>query len=297
MALGFAAAALVFPGYCAFENYLSHLAGKEQFGRQAAWRIVSLVVAGLLTWAVLFSVPRIEILILVSAGGVAVVQLIAYRRGMRKLRSTSSQKEAIGYGKRLSLLGVIGVIEARIDALLVGSLLSFASLAQYRIAETVVDMTAKRVWIIVSQPFFPRWAQAEESTAYRRLRGDMTGVIFVLTIGFIVLFFLIPVVFPVLFTDRYEPSIRLAQILVLASLVSLPGAAADLFLIARQIERPQWVLRITSTGVHLALLPFFIAGWGVTGIVLAVLCSRIAYTAAGLDLVRRAARRENARWR
>ena len=274
------AAALVFVPWSISDLIGAGLIGARRFGRYlklqafvqvgtAAWVVASLLVFPAAGW----------VLVTGYFGVTAVVQAAALLRQPRQADHGAVQ-EAYGYGKRLSLIGVLSSIDLQLDVLLTAALLSRADVALLAVARAGAQLF-KAIWFLVAQAHISRLAAADEQKSRRA--GIRLG--FLATGGFLAVgalsAALCPTVVPMIFGSGYEGAVPVAQLLLLAPGIAGLGAALELHLKAQARIRKLWVLNtikpLTSwVCLPIALLVFGLIGVGIEALAIAALYSVLA---------------------
>lgn len=291
VAAGFVMAAIVFPVTHAVDGYWHHLTGRQLFEQMARWRLAQMVVPTVATWLAL-ALTR-QFIWALAAGFVssAILNLWCYRQTQRRFcRNREVKPGALGFGSRLSVLGVLKSVEARVDHVMLGTFLPAEQLGWFNMGDRISDAALKTPWTIVSQMLFPRLAEVSEAEARRRtvVWGTYLVVIFW---GLFALFWLLaPVVLPWLLGPAHRESVRLSQWLALIAAGSVPWSVFEVYAHARAAERSLWISRMVVTVTHLATLPIFLSRWGVTGVLLSIAVSRVACIAACVWLFARRVR-------
>lgn len=277
VAIGFVLAALAFPMTHAVDGYWHHLTGRQLFEQMARWRLAQIVVPTLSVWVALVLTQTFLWALAASFISSAVLNLWFYRQACRQFcRNTELKPGALGYGSRLSVLGVLKSVEARVDHVLLGTFLPPEQLGWFNMGDRISDAALKTPWTIVSQMLFPRLAEVPDKEARRRTLV-WGAYLFAGFVGLLVMFwFLAPVVLPWLLGPAHHESVRLSQWLALIAAGSVPWSLFEVYAHARAAERSLWISRLVVTLTHLATLPMFLVWWGVTGVLLSIAVSRLA---------------------
>lgn len=277
VAVGFGLAALVFPMTHAVDGYWHHLTGRQLFEQMARWRLVQIIVPTVAVWIALVLTRMFLWALAASFISSAVLNMWFYQQARRRFcRNSELKPGALGYGSRLSVLGVLKSVEGRADHVLLGAFLPAEQLGWFNMGDRISDAALKTPWTIVSQMLFPRLAEVPEKEARRRTL--VWGAY--LVIGFLgivaVFWILAPLVLPWLLGPAHRESIRLSQWLALIAAGSVPWSVFEVYAHARAAERSLWISRLVVTLTHLATLPIFLLWWGVTGVLLSIVVSRVA---------------------
>ena len=98
---------------------------------------------------------------------------------------------------------------------------------------------------------------------------------------------LLPWAIPALFTVQYGESVFIAQLLILAILISAPGMLFDCLFRAHKKTKNIFIIQTGHILPELLLLPFFLLRFGFMGVVYARLCTISLYSLTGWYLARR----------
>lgn len=140
----------------------------------------------------------------------SVFNLLWYRRSLRYVANRREDSSTIPYGWFLTKIGILETITAQLDRIIVGVFLGPTELAVYSIG----IFTARKFYELVKSFLTvasPKISRSNTASRHKYLK--IFGVTVVLTIG---LYFLFPVVIPLLFSGKYQASVRLSQLAILS---------------------------------------------------------------------------------
>lgn len=187
------------------------------------------------------------------------------------------------YGRHLSAIAGIGVLQSRTDTLLVSALQALETVADYNIANLVYEQI-KRLWGIYVTVRYPPLVRLPLPQRRRQLL--LEGGLVWLTFGLICLgmsllgHWLIPLLLP----PAYRSSLQYLDLFSLAMALSIPGGLAEIFFRTQQDERRQYILRAVSTGVGVAAPALLIFFWGAFGAAVGRLLANLAFSLTGVWL-------------
>ncbi len=289
--VSFLLAAALFPLAWALDGYWSVLNGKKLFGPLAALRLIQMMVVTTATWAGLLLSRRVWVVFAANFGAMALTNVIFHYWTLRRHKANDEfRPEAMGYGKRLSALSVLISIETRVDNVMLGTYLPFATLGWFNMAARINEGVMQETWTVVARLLFPRLAETSGDEARRRARvwgAYLLGGFAVLAALF---WLLAPWVLPWVLGPKYAASISLVQWLALITAFTVPWSVFEVYCQARANEKSLWLTRLLATGTHLATLPWFLNLWGVTGVLWSIALSRVAGVALSVVLYRRGTR-------
>lgn len=190
-----------------------------------------------------------------------------YRYTMKKLGGHESKeglKEAITFGKHMSVLGFFVLISGQIDQLLLFHFAGAAELAVYALALAPVQ-ESQNLLINFSTIIFPKLARKtkEEVRSSLPLRLKQISALSVLcTIGYIIC---VPFLFKYLF-PKYLASVVISQVMALTILFQSKGVLESL-LIAHGEVKKRYATLLTSQAIEFVLFCTLIPLFGLWGAV------------------------------
>jgi O-antigen/teichoic acid export membrane protein len=209
------------------------------------------------------------------------------KRGERPLPA-GRQTEVVRYGQHLTVISGIGVIQSRIDAVLVAFLFPLETIADYAIALLVYEQL-KRLWNIYLAIRYPVLVRLPLARRYRRLiwEGLATSLLFAVT-GLalaVAIGFLLPIVLP----PAYASSLPYINWLIATIVAMIPGGFAEMYFRMEQDEKGQYTLRIISAimGVLMPVSLLILLDTGAIAVVTGRFCAAVGFSIAGIWLVYR----------
>ncbi len=191
----------------------------------------------------------------------------------------------------LALSGVVLMVQARVDQVLLAELAGDAALGQYgvalRLAEGLVFGAA-----VLSSTLFPVLVAARrESFAafHRRLLHAYRACIGAALVVSLPLALLAPWLVPALFGAAYEPAGLLLALMAGRVFLAFVGTARSLFLLVEDLQRWACLTLVVGTALNVLLNLWWIPRHGAVGAVWASLVS-FAVTTVGVDLLHPRAR-------
>ncbi len=176
-------------------------------------QIASMVVGSIMYWRAFPWMPRLEI-------------------------DGRTTRALLNYGSQMILIGVLGQVHKNVDYLLVGKRLNSEQLGFYTLAFRLPELIIVNMVTVVGQVAFPTYAKLQNDIPTLR-DGFLTTLrfvsLFTMPIGFGI-FVIAPELVTVFYTDRWEPVIRVMQVLSLYAVVySLSYNSGDIY---KAIGRP-----------------------------------------------------------
>ncbi len=197
------------------------------------------------------------------------------------------EREMVRYGKHLTAITGISVLQARTDALLVGALLPLETMADYSIALLVYEQI-RRLWGIYLAVRYPPLVRLPIELRRRRFVIE-GGLVWVGLIGAgfaiaLLAHWLIPIVLP----PNYASSLGYMDLLIVTVLVGVPGGLAETYFRTEQDERQQYRMRLVAALVGVTAPALLIFRWGAYGAAAGRMLANLVLSAVGVALFIRA---------
>lgn len=193
------------------------------------------------------------------------------------------EREIVGYGKHLTGVNSIAVINNRMDALLVGFFQPLNTMADYSIALLIYEQY-RRLWNIYQSVRYPKLVRLPALRIKRHfaLEGGFVFAGFCL-MGILLVaaaFWLIPILLP----TTYFPSLRYIPPLTIAFLSGLPAGMTDTYFRTQEDHKSQYLLKITGVIVGVIFSLLLLPRWGAYGVALARIVTTLAQSSVGIGL-------------
>ncbi len=255
------------PATLAFNTYGSYLEGKKEFGLASIFSIFSTLIytAGMLV--VLFLGADVFWLIFVYSGLTLLTTFIFYAFTLRIFKpSQSSSGEALQYGRRLTLVGLIDPVAAQIDKIIVAHFWGTAQLAIYSLAMAIparATIIIKSLVGLGSPKFANKTPEEINQTFYKRIsQGALLGA---LAAGAYISIapYLFKYVLP-----QYLDSVFYSQILAISLIFAMPNRLVSLLLVSQKFSKLIFFNSIAQNILRIALYTILGIWGGVFGLVL-----------------------------
>lgn len=193
------------------------------------------------------------------------------------------RQEMVVYGKHLTTINGIGVLQNRTDALLVGILFPLTTMANYSIA-LIIQGLLKRLWTVYVTVRYPPLVRMSVERRHRRfiVEGGLVVIAFIVIgiFGALLAYLLVPIVLP----PDYRSSLPYIYMFIAATIVGIPGGLSELYFRTNQDEKRQYILRILAaiSGVLSPIL--FITLWGAYGAAAGRIVGNLFLSIAGVVL-------------
>lgn len=201
------------------------------------------------------------------------------RQGVQPI-AQSERKEMLRYGRHLTAISSIAVLQTRTDALLVGAFLPLQTMADYSIALLLYEQL-KRLWVIYQSARYPPLVKM--ASLERRKQMVVEGAVVALgfcLVGLSVYLlsnWLVPLVLP----HEYASSLPLIAWLIAAFVLNTPGFMVETYFRSEQDERRQYLLRLISAVIGVGLPALLLPLWGVTGVVIGRALASLGFSLCG----------------
>jgi O-antigen/teichoic acid export membrane protein len=178
--------------------------------------------------------------------------------------SMEEKNEMVHYGKHLTIINGISVLQNRTDALLVGLLLPLGTMADYSIGLLAYGQI-KRLWGIFSMIRYPPLVRMPLRKRQKRFLIEGTLIFLVFFIFGILASAAAHLLVPILLPASYLSSLIYIDLLIASFVVAVPGFIIELYYRSRQDEKRLYILRITGAITGIILPTIFIIVWGGIG--------------------------------
>ena len=206
----FLVSSILFPFIYGINYWQALFSGQKRFDLATKFASLQSVVSGLIMGLVIFLFPDKLIIIilahfLLSSG----FNILFFKKSLSFLRNNKKDKEIISYGYFLTKINVLATVANNLDKIIIGIFLSPADLAVY-----AIGVNLARKFLNLTKSFL---ATATPKIAQKNTlnRKAYFGVFIFFSIISVILYFLFPIVIPVLFSQKYESSIILSQIVII----------------------------------------------------------------------------------
>jgi O-antigen/teichoic acid export membrane protein len=289
----FTIAALTYPMTTGLTAVAGFLSAREDFGRLFWYRIAeALTRYGGFTILLLLPSLSGRVLWFSLGGNVALAVLQIYVASWLVLRVRNSkglfmppeeEREALRYGRHLTVMSGISTARTQMDTLIVGWFLPLGVVADYSIAQ-LVHGQLKRLWAIYYYVRYPSFVRLAPYQRRRRMVFEAIAV----WIGFIVLgviaalglWTFIPIILP----PEYNSSLPFIGWFLIAFAAGVPGYFVDMYFRTQQDERNQYRL-LGATAVSGIVLPVLcVLLWQARAIVWGRVAASVVFSVLGIIL-------------
>jgi len=198
LACAFCVAALFIPLYEAYFVYSFYYRGKQDFKTPALYEALSTIGAALVSIITVLYTDNLYAVIAAFFFGKLATRYFYYRKTLRKQTLTikkTTTDDTIEYGKKLSAIGIVGVMAENLDKIMVWHFLGAEALALY-ITALAIPLSVAQVFEFVPQLFLPKFSKKEVSLLPKKTIG-MYGISLIIIAGLYAFF--IPMVYVKIF--------------------------------------------------------------------------------------------------
>lgn len=285
LAITFIIASIFLPIMEAASLYDSLLQGKKDFRKSSLYFIISQIFSIAILVITILLTEKIYIIVLsyfISWTITRSVFLIILLRN--KQLNKKFDNSTISYGKHLSIMNIIMTLANYLDRLLVFHFLGAVQLAIYSIAIAPPEQIKSLIKNIATLAF-PKMASKTKEEISSSLKTKMYQLFGVCLLLVIIYILLAPQIFSILFPS-YKESIFLSQLFALSLVFSI----SILPLTALQSQKKEIALykfNIYTAIAQIVLLVIFVYFWGIIGIILARILTRLIVLIYSMSLFNR----------
>ena len=265
----FLAISLFVPLINSFPLYESFWAGRKKFDTQTKYRtIVNVSATALVLFAILLSGNLIFILLAYFFAWSLLHGLALYKTIKTAKLNKNLDEKSIGYGKHLTLMGVIGQINGQMDKIVFWHFLGPEKLAVYFIA-LAIPQKIEALFNVVSGLAFPKFSGHSIENLKKSIGRKMI-LVFLLVLPVILLYILLAPFFYHLFFPKYPEAIFYSQVYILI-LLAFPRTFFGLALKAKMQTKKLYINTAILTPIYFLLLFILLPAFGTMGAVLTLL--------------------------
>ncbi len=268
-ALIFIVAGVLGPGLW-LDTHQCYWNGKKNF-KALFWWAVPVRLLQLFTIAGVLYFSSNPVLVFSAQTVIQVIANIGAAIGIMKIKKINRQtsKDYQSYGWFYTRLSAIGTFTAYLDKLIIGIFFGLESLAVFAVGELLYAYFYKTPSSFLTQIFLPRLAVMDVKQAAQWVRNRQKYLISVMVLIVTAIGIIIPVIYPILFSEKYNESIFYASLFLFCILLGSPTFLSGTLLKAHAMKKETMTGWSILCFTPLVLIPLL--GWifGITGIVLA----------------------------
>jgi len=201
---------------------------------------------------------------------------------------TDETRGLLRYGRHLTVLNGISVLQSQGDALIVGTLMPVEIMADYSIA-LMIQQQIKRLWIIYVSVRYPLFVRMPVVQRRRQMLWEGAAIWFCFIAAGFVFCLAAPWLFSVFLPSSYLSSLKYVNWLTATTLVGTPGGIAEVYFRSEQNEKRQYTMRVIgATSLVLSLV--LLGRLGVSGVIAGRFVANLIFSITGVWLFARDSR-------
>ena len=195
------------------------------------------------------------------------VTVWCYRDVLQRFKphSATDSNETLTYSKHLSFLGIVNIIIAQLDRVLIFSQLGGTALAIFAFAEAGPDQL-RGLGSVIGSLAFPKMSERP----FKEIRDAIYGkafILFVLAIGITALYIAIAPLFFALFFPKYLASVLYSQVYALTIPFALTSVLFNQALLSHMKKKELYINGIFPQAFRVVALLVLVALYGIWGII------------------------------
>ncbi len=195
---------------------------------------------------------------------------------------------ALGYSKHLSFIGILGSVADNIDQILVFHYIGPVQLAIYNFAIAIPNQI-KGLMKGLASLIFPKFAERTDKEIISGMKNKYI-LMFISSIIIIITYIVTaPYIFHIFF-PKYMDSVFYSQVFVLYFL-GMTSMPAEVYLVVKEKIKEQYIGTISGTIIQVGLLFIGILWWGLLGLVIARVVTKILWSVTGVLLYNSASKK------
>lgn len=273
LTLSFLLIAAFIPLMNAFSIYESFWAGKKRFDTENKYKAFIHIASSLVVIGTIFLTKNVFLILLSyflswSFLGFILVILTIKKTGLREQKD----KEALRYGKHLSLMDVLGTVNSHLDKILLWHFLGASQVAIYAIA-IALPSTIKGCLKVISGLAMPKLAERAPGELKKSVPRK-TLLLFLIAIPLSIVYILFaPLLFRVFF-PQYQEFVFLSQVYAVI-LCFFPRVLFGTSLTAQMKTKSLYKISFILSPIYIILLFVLVPLFGIMGAILATLITEL----------------------
>lgn len=274
LAVCFLIIACFLPFFNSFFLYDPFLAGKKRFNLQTQYAIFSQIISFSFLTAALFFTKNIFLILLAYFAPLTFTYLLFFLLTIKKFHPQGkANPETMSFGKHLSLIDILGVINSQLDRILLWHFLGPVSVAVYSIIMMMPDKI-KEILKTVGSLAMPKLS-ARPIDELKKSVPKKTWRLFYVAAPAMVAYILLAPLFFKWFFPQYRQFVLYSQIYALI-LLTFPRILAGTALFAHKRTKDLYVGAIALSPLYLILLFILVPTLGIWGAIAAFLTLEVA---------------------
>jgi O-antigen/teichoic acid export membrane protein len=281
LALSFFFAGTFLPFLSIFSLYLAFWQGRKRFDLQNKYFVLHNLLGALILILFIILKPKITFIIFGYFFAFTFATFLFWLLTRKKIKKeTEEDREAISYGKDLTIMSIPGAVSAQIDNVIMWQFVGPTQVAIYAYALRLVERISEL--IPFSALAFPKMAEKNlKEDHVKRSIFDKFLKLFWFSIFFTIFYILFCPIFFKIFFPAYKESIIYSQVLALILIFS-PFSFLSTAFLAEAKKRELYILNFAPQILKIFLFFVLIPLFGIWGGVYSILISQIFFSALTL---------------
>jgi len=256
-----------------FNLFVAFLAGRKDFPRRTLYGAFTRVVPTIVLVAIVFYTSNIFILVAGYFISYALTRFVALRMVLREVpREGAVDHAALGFGKHLSLMGIVSTIATSLDSILIFHYGGAAILAGYYLA-TIPYSQALNAFSNLTTLALPKFSLQSAENMRQSLPTKMARMYYVILPSVLLYLIAAPLLFSILY-PKYVSYVFISD-LFMVQLLLLPTGLFSTALTALGEKKKLYIISVTYAITRILLLLILTPLYGLMGTVAAIVISGI----------------------
>ena len=253
--------------------WMQYLNGKKNFKALAQHQSSMKILMVAIMISALFFTQNLFIILFIHFAANTLIRAVIMLLTLKKFPpNTQKDPPSIGYGKHLSLMGILGPISQQIDKILMFHFLGPVQLAIYTFSLRPINELKKPLQNL-SKLSFPKLSQRNIGELRKSLPRKMLELLLVL-VPIVFFYILIAPYFYQFLFPQYIEAIAYSRIFAL-SLLLFPRFLMGQTLTAHASKKQLYILRTATPAFKIILLLILLPFWGIWGAITALVATEI----------------------
>jgi len=269
LCLCFLITAAFLPLLNSFQIHESFWAGRKKFDTQNKYKIITHIASTAILITTVFLTQNIFLILLAYFLSWTILHFIFLLLTIKKAGFNKEQdQKTINYGKHLSLMDIMGIIDSYLDKLLLWHFLGAAPVAVFVIAVSM-PKKIKQLLNTISGLAFPKFSTRTKEELKASIPKKMLQL-FLVTIPIAILYILFAKPIFKLFFPKYLEAVKYSQAYALV-LLTYPRTLLGTALRAKKQTKALYRITYILPPIYIILLFIFVPFFGIWGLVTALL--------------------------
>lgn len=269
LTISFLIVAAFVPLMDSFSLYEPLWSGRKKFNIQNKYRAITNILSAIALILVIIFTENLFLMLFAYFFSWTILHLIFLLISIKKanLNNTEDPK-TIPYGKHLSLMGIIGRVDGKLDKILLWHFLGAEFVAIYYIA-LALPLRIKEILKVISSLAFPKFSQRTPDELKKSVPRKMFQILLI-TVPIAILYILIaPFLFKIFF-PKYSEFVVYSQAYILI-LVFFPRTLLGTSLTAKMQTKSLYLSSIILSPTYIILLLLLVPSFGIWGAIISFL--------------------------